>query len=366
MMEIDWSYLAQDSSLAALQGAPVLVTGGAGFIGSHLVDALLALGAHVVVLDNLSTGQLDNLRHHLDEAKRRTVSGLLIEDRCPIITNGSGKQLTLVVGDIRSESHCRSAFEVLEACSQKAGGQPAIVFHQAALGSVPRSLAHPGEALDVNVAGTARVLESAREAKVKRVVFASSSSVYGDSPRLPKREGEEGRPLSPYALSKVMNEQMAHLFARCFGMELVGLRYFNVYGPRQDPSGPYAAVVPRFLQAYLRGKAPTIYGDGEQTRDFTYVADAVRANLLAAVAPREACGQAYNVAPGVATSILELALLVRELVGGGPEPRHAPPRPGDVRHSLADTAKARDALGFVASTDLRAGLEATLRCFPQT
>lgn len=363
MMEIDWSHLAHESALAPLRGAPVLVTGGAGFIGSHLVDALLALGAHVVVLDNLSTGRLDNLRHHLDEAKCRTISRYLAGERRPIVTNGSGKPLTLVVGDIRNENHCRTAFEALKTFSQKADGHPPIVFHQAALGSVPRSLAHPGETLDVNVAGTARVFEAAREAKVKRLVFASSSSVYGDSPKLPKREGEEGLPLSPYALSKVMNEQLARLFARCFAMELVGLRYFNVYGPRQDPSGPYAAVIPRFLRAYLDGTAPTIYGDGQQTRDFTFVADAVMANLLAAVAPQEACGQAYNVAPGVATSILELAQLVRELVGGGPEPCHAPPRAGDVRHSLADTAKAREAMGFVAATQLRAGLEVTLRCF---
>lgn len=365
MMEIDWSRLREDSRLALLQGAPVLVTGGAGFIGSHLVDALLALGAHVVVLDNLSTGRLDNLRHHLDEAKRRTISSYLAEDRRPIIANGSGKQLTLVIGDIRSEDHCRQAFELLAAWSKKPSGKPAIVFHQAALGSVPRSLEHPAETLDVNVAGTARVFQAAREINVKRVVFASSSSVYGDSPRLPKREGEEGRPLSPYAVSKVMNEELAQVFAGCFGMELVGLRYFNVYGPRQDPTGPYAAVIPRFLRAFLDGTAPTIYGDGQQTRDFTFVADAVRANLLAAVAPREACGQAYNVAPGVATSILELAHLVRQLVGGGPEPRHTAPRPGDVRHSLAETTRARDALGFVASTNLRAGLEATLRCFPR-
>ncbi len=366
MMEIDWSHLTHDSQFAPLRGAPMLVTGGAGFIGSHLVDALLALGGHVVVLDNLSTGRLDNLRHHLDEKKRHTISRYLLGDGRPIVTNGSGKPLTLVVGDIRNESHCRTAFEILAGLSPKTARQPAFVFHQAALGSVPRSFACPGETLDVNVAGTARVLQAARDAKVKRVVFASSSSVYGDSPHLPKKEGEEGLPLSPYALSKVMNEQLAHLFTRCFQMELVGLRYFNVYGPRQDPTGPYAAVIPRFVQAYLHGTPPTIYGDGQQTRDFTYVADAVRANLLAAVAPRDACGQAYNVAPGVATSILELARLVRELVGAGADPRHEPPRPGDVRHSLAHTTKARDALGFVASTGLRAGLEATLRCFWQS
>jgi nucleoside-diphosphate-sugar epimerase len=215
---------------------------------------------------------------------------------------------------------------------------------------------HPAETLDVNVSGTARLFEAARDAKASRIVYASSSSVYGDSTALPKREGEEGRPLSPYAASKVMNEELAGVFGRCFAREFVGLRYFNVYGPRQDPDGPYAAVVPRFFQAYLCGKAPVIYGDGAQSRDFTYVADAVMANLLAAIAPTEACGQAYNVAPGKRTTINELAAMVREATGSGPLPAHESPRAGDVRDSNADPAAAHTALGFVATTSLAAGL----------
>jgi nucleoside-diphosphate-sugar epimerase len=184
--------------------------------------------------------------------------------------------------------------------------------------------------------------------------------VYGDSVRLPKREGEEGRPLSPYALSKVMNEELAEVFARCYGMELVGLRYFNVYGPRQDPNGPYAAVIPRFFKAYLAGEAPVIYGDGTQSRDFTYVADAVDANLRAARAPRTSCGRAYNVAGGQVTSVRNLAAAIRNAVGGGPDPRHEPPRPGDVLHSAADLHLATRELDYRPSVGIAEGLAKSL------
>jgi nucleoside-diphosphate-sugar epimerase len=305
-----------------LDGVPVLVTGGAGFIGSHLVDALLARGARVRVLDDLSTGRRENLSH---------------------------ASVELVEGDIREVRACQAA------CSGVA-----YLFHQAALGSVPRSIADPAATVAVNVTGTANVLSAARDAKVRRVVYASSSSVYGDSETVLKREGEEGRPLSPYAASKTMNEELADVFGRCYGLETVGLRYFNIYGPRQAPDGPYAAVIPRFFHACLTGEAPVIYGDGAQSRDFTFVEDAVLANLLAAGAPPEACGRAYNVARGERTTVADLAERVREAVGSGLPPRHEPPRPGDVPHSQADPAVAEACLGFRARVGLREGIERTL------
>ena len=307
--------------MTAWTDVPVLVTGGAGFIGSHLVDTLMERGAVVRVLDDLSTGSLDNLRNAIDG-------------------------IELLRGDLRDVETCRRACEGIE-----------VVFHQGALGSVPRSMEDPATTFAVNTGGTANLFTAARDAGVRRIVWASSSSVYGDSDRLPKREGEEGRPLSPYALSKVMGEELMEVFARCFGMEIVALRYFNVYGPRQTPEGPYAAVVPRFFQALLADEPPTIHGDGEQSRDFTYVEDAVEANLRAAEASAEACSRAYNVAPGTRTSVNELAAEIRRLVGG-PEPVHGPPRPGDVRHSMADASKAREMLGFEAKTGLAEGLAA--------
>jgi len=303
-----------------LRGQLVVVTGAAGFVGSHLVDALLARGASVRCVDSLVTGRRENLAQCAD-------------------------RIEFIEGDIRDREICRRACRDAK-----------IVFHQAALGSVPRSMADPATTFDVNVAGTAHVLAAARESGARRVVFASSSSVYGDSDRLPKREGEEGRPLSPYALSKAMNEELAAVFARCYGMELVGLRYFNVYGPRQDPEGPYAAVVPRFFKAYLSGEAPVIFGDGEQSRDFTFVDDAVTANLFAAGAPSEACGRSYNVAGGSRTTVNELARRIRDAVGGGADPRHEPPRPGDVKHSLADLTQAKERLGFSPAFDLEKGI----------
>ncbi|HEX6863523.1 MAG TPA: SDR family oxidoreductase [Thermoanaerobaculia bacterium] len=298
-------------------GIPVLVTGGAGFIGSHLVDALVARGAQVRVLDDLSTGRRENL-----------------------------PDVELIEGDIRDAGVCRAACEGVE-----------YVFHQAALGSVPRSVSDPASSIAVNVTGTANVFAAARDSR--RVIYASSSSVYGDGETAVKREGEEGRPLSPYAASKAMGEELAEVFGRCYGQELIGLRYFNVYGPRQSPDGPYAAVVPRFFRACSAGEAPVIHGDGEQSRDFTWVGDAVLANLMAAGAPAEACGRAYNVARGEGTTVKELAARVRELVGSGAPPRHEPPRAGDVRHSQADTSAAEAGLGFRAGVGLREGLERT-------
>ncbi len=308
-----------------LKGARVTVTGGAGFIGSHLVDALVDLGARVCVLDSFLTGRRENLAH--------------LQDR-----------IDLVEGDIRDRDSC------VRACRDAA-----VLFHQAAIGSVPRSMRDPATTIDVNVAGTAMVLAVARDEGVRRVVYASSSSVYGDSETLPKREGEEGRPLSPYALSKVMNEQLADVYGRCFGMELVGLRYFNVYGPRQDPNGPYAAVVPRWIAAHRAGLPAVIFGDGSQSRDFTYVADAVRANLLAAGAPREACGRAFNVAGGRRTTLLELARLIAAETGSVLDPLHEEARAGDIPHSFADHSRSRALLGYEPTTSLEDGLRPTVR-----
>jgi len=303
------------------QGQLVLVTGAAGFIGSHLVDALLERGARVRGIDDFSNGKRSNLEHCAD-------------------------RIELLEADIRDAEACRRA------C---AGAS--VVFHQAALGSVPRSMKDPSTSIAVNVAGTANVFAAARDAGVRRVVYASSSSVYGDSTRLPKKEGEEGEPLSPYALSKAMNEELASVFARCYSMELVGLRYFNVFGPRQDPDGPYAAVIPRFFRAYLAGEAPVIYGDGTQSRDFTYVSDAVKANLRAADADATAGGRAYNVAGGQVTSVNELASAVREAVGGGPAPRYEAPRAGDVLHSAASLELAGKWLGYRPAVGIAEGLE---------
>jgi len=305
-------------------GVRALVTGGAGFIGSHLVDALVARGARVRVLDDFATGRRENLAH---------LAGAI----------------ELIEGDVRDLDICRRACRGTR-----------FVFHQAALGSVPRSLEDPATTVAVNVGGTANVFAAARDEGVERVVYASSSSVYGDSDRLPKREGEEGRPLSPYAASKAIGEDLAAVFARCFGTSLVGLRYFNVYGPRQDPAGAYAAVVPRFFAAALAGEAPVVHGDGAQSRDFTYVADAVAANLLAAGAEGEVSGRAFNVAAGVAWTVAELARAVADAVGGDvPLPIHGPTRPGDVRHSLADLEASRRLLGYAPSRTLAQGLAET-------
>jgi nucleoside-diphosphate-sugar epimerase len=301
-------------------GVRVAVTGGAGFIGSHLVDALVERGAKVTVLDDLSAGFERNL-----EAVRG--------------------RIRLLKGDIRDPEACRQAVE-------GAG----YVFHQAARGSVPRSMADPAGTIDINVRGTATVFTACRDAKVPAVLYASSSSVYGDSTTLPKKEGEEGKPLSPYAFSKVADEQMADVFSRCFGMRILGLRYFNVYGPRQDPNGPCAAVVPRFFAAVRRGEPPTVYGNGEQSRDFTYVSDVVEANLLAAGAPDDYWGRAYNVAPGSGTTVNALASAVITACGGGPAPVYLPPRQGDILHSLADSSAARASFGFEAHVSLGEGL----------
>jgi UDP-N-acetylglucosamine 4-epimerase len=312
-----------------------LVTGGAGFIGSHLAEALLRLGHEVVVLDDLSTGREENL-----EAVRSSVG------------RDAASRLSFVRGDIRDP----------EACMRAVRGA-AVVLHEAALGSVPRSIGRPVDTHAVNVSGFLNVLEAARAAGVRRIVYASSSSVYGDHPLLPKREGEVGFPLSPYAASKACDELYAHAFARCYGLELVGLRYFNVFGPRQDPEGQYAAVMPRWFAALLRGTPVVVYGDGETSRDFCYVENVVQANLLAATTRDPAAlGQVYNVACGARTTLSELFALIRaEVVRFRPEaaserPVHGDFRAGDVRHSLADVSKATRLLGYRPTHSVEEGL----------
>jgi UDP-N-acetylglucosamine 4-epimerase len=307
-----------------LKNSEVLVTGGAGFIGSHLTETLVRLGAHVRVLDNLSTGKRTN------------------------VPTGE-RNVSFIEADIRDLDACHKACQGVR-----------YVFHQAALGSIPRSLSDPSTSIAVNVSGTANVFAAARDAKVQRVVFASSSSVYGDSPILPRREGEEGRVLSPYALSKVMDERLAEVFGGCFEMEIIGLRYFNIYGPRQDPSGPYAAVIPLFFMAHLSGQAPYINGDGSYSRDFTFIQDAVNANLLAAGAPSTACGRSYNIGAGGRTTISHLEHLVREITGSSIEPVTRPNRPGDVPHSHADLTLAQQHLAYEPDTTIEDGISRTL------
>jgi UDP-N-acetylglucosamine 4-epimerase len=313
-----------------------LVTGAAGFIGSHLVERLLSLDQLVVGLDDLSTGH----RHNVEDALSR-------------VSDEQAARFRFDVGDIRDPSTCARACADVD-----------VVLHQAALGSVPRSIRDPLQTHDVNVTGFLRVLIAARDAAVRRVVYASSSSVYGDNPSLPKVEVNVGRPLSPYAASKAAGEAYAHAFGRAYGLELVGLRYFNVFGPRQDPEGPYAAVIPRWFASLLRGGEVVIHGDGETSRDFCYVENVVQANLLAATtAEPAALGEVYNVAFGARTTLIQLFEAIRERAAlARPEARDARPthsdfRPGDVRHSLADIAKARRLLGYEPTHSVRDGLD---------
>ena len=313
-----------------------VVTGGAGFIGSHLVEVLLRHGQEVRVLDDFSTGREENV-----DAVRREVGA------------EAARRLVVLRGDIRDREACGRALRDAD-----------LVLHQAALGSVPRSIARPLPTHEVNVGGFLQVLDAARAAGVRRVVYASSSSVYGDHPGLPKREEAIGSPLSPYAASKHCDELYASAFARCYGLELIGLRYFNVFGPRQDPNGPYAAVIPLWFAGLLRGGEVALNGDGETSRDFCYVANAVQANVLAALTPDpQAIGQVYNVAFGARTTLAELFHLVRSHVArfrpeaAGARPLQRDFRPGDVRHSLADVSKAARLLGYVPTHSVRDGLE---------
>ncbi len=306
-----------------------LVTGGAGFIGSHLVERLLADGARVRVFDNFSTGTRANLPF---TAKFR-------------------RQLEVIRGDIRN----RGAVE-------RAARGARVIYHQAAMRSVPRSVKDPLGANENNVTGTLNVLEAARRCRVPRVVYASSSSVYGARPDLPKREEQPPAPISPYAVSKTAGEQYAAVWTLLYGVETVGLRYFNVFGPRQDPKSEYAAVIPRFILWGLKGRPLEVHGDGTQSRDFTYIDNVVEANLLAARAP-EAGGQVVNVGCGDRVSLLEIVAKLEAILGRRLPLRHTPPRAGDVPHTLADVGKAKRLLGYTPLVDFDEGFRRTVEYF---
>ena len=308
--------------------AKYVVTGGAGFIGSHLVRALVAEGHKVTVVDNLSTGDRKNLAE--------------VE-----------KDIEIVVADVRDTDLMRRVCKGAD-----------VVFHQAALPSVPRSIADPWSTNDHNVNGTLSILIAARDAGVRRFIYAGSSSVYGNTTELPKRETMPATPLSPYAVSKYAGELYCQVFCRAYGLETVVLRYFNVFGPRQNPDSPYAAVIPRFIRALLRRESPTIFGDGEQTRDFTYVENVVNANLAASRAPAgRVAGEVFNVGMGMSTSLKQLLGWLADITGFTPVPVYAPPRAGDVRASQADISKARQAFGYEPSVSLLEGLRRTVEWF---
>jgi UDP-glucose 4-epimerase len=301
----------------------VLVTGGGGFIGSHVVDRLLSDGHDVRVLDNFATGRRENLLHVLDD-------------------------IEVVEGDIQSYERVSNA---VRGCG--------AVLHEAALPSVPRSVQDPLTSNATNVTGTLNVLLAARDAGVGRIVYASSSSIYGANPELPKHEGLLPQPISPYAVAKLAGEGFCRSFHEVWGLETVALRYFNVFGPRQDPLSQYAAVVPRFITALMDGRPPSVFGDGEQTRDFTYVGNAVEGTVLA-MSAEGAAGKVFNVAAGSRTSLNELLRTLERLSGRGVEPSYENARPGEVRHSQADVSAAERGLGFRPRFSVEEGLEETL------
>lgn len=303
----------------------VIVTGGAGFIGSHLVEELARRGYQIIILDDLSTGKLANIEDLLGK-------------------NG----VDFTKGSIGDPPLLGKLFRGVD-----------YVFHQAALPSVPRSIAYPQACHEVNVSGTLNVLLAARENSVKKVIYASSSSVYGDIPSLPKREDMMPHPVSPYAVAKLAGEYYCQVFHHVYGLPTVCLRYFNVYGPKQDPNSQYAAAVPSFIKEALKGNPPIIFGDGEQSRDFTYVKDVVAANILAAES--DACG-VFNIGSGEGVTINHLAKLILELVGNSVKPIYQEPRPGDVLHSLADVSRAR-AFSYEPKYSLKEGVREAIRSF---
>lgn len=305
-----------------------LVTGGAGFIGSHIAAALLARGENVRVFDNMATGRVVNLK-------------------------ALGGRAEFIHGDLRDREALAAAMRGVE-----------VVFHQGAIASVPRSIAEPVESLEININGTQNVLLAARDMGVRRVVYASSSAIYGDAPVLPKREDLPAEPLSPYAAHKLTGELLCSVFTRIYGLETVALRYFNVFGPRQDPASEYAAVIPRFLTILLEGRQPVVFGDGEQTRDFVYIANVVQANLQAATAPA-AVGRAMNIGCGERISLNEVLRLAGELLGVTVKAEYRAARSGDVRDSVADIHLAQELLGYQPAIGFREGLARTLEALRQ-
>ena len=308
-----------------------LVTGGAGFIGSNLCEAILNLGYRVRCLDDLSTGKRENVEMFLDHPN-----------------------YTFFKGDIKDLDTCMKATEGVD-----------YVLHQAAWGSVPRSIEMPLFYAQNNIMGTMNMLEASRQNGVKRFVYASSSSVYGDEPVLPKHEGKEGNLLSPYAVSKRVNEECAKQYTMHYGLETVGMRYFNVFGRRQDPNGAYAAVIPKFLKQLLHGETPTINGDGRQSRDFTYIENVIEANLKACVAPKEATGEAYNIAYGGREYLIDIYYGLTKALGVSIEPNFGPDRAGDIKHSNADISKARRLLGYDPDWSFDRGIQAAIAWYKE-
>ena len=306
----------------------VLVTGGAGFIGSNLTEALLQRGHFVRILDDFSTGKKENL-----------------------IFDIAYPSMKVIEGDIRDFSTCQKAVKGIE-----------YVFHQAALPSVQRSIEDPETSNAVNVGGTLNILLAAKETGVKRVIYASSSSVYGDTPTLPKHEEMPSNPLSPYALQKYIGEQYCRLFYQLYGLDTISLRYFNIFGPKQDPNSLYSAVIPKFIDALLQGRPPIIFGDGEQSRDFTYIENVVQANLLA-MSAEHLHGEAINIACGKRTSLNQLLNILKEILGSKQSPIHQEPRQGDVKHSLADIRKGKEILNYEPKIGIEAGLKKTVEFF---
>ena len=300
-----------------------LVTGGAGFIGSNLCEALLDKGCKVRCLDNLSTGKRSN-----------------------VLPLESNPNFEFIEGDIRDLDTCKKACEGVK-----------YVLNQAAWGSVPRSIEMPLYYEQVNIMGTLNMMQAAREAGVSKFVFASSSSVYGDEPNLPKTEGREGNLLSPYALTKRVDEEYGKLYKKLYGLDTYGLRYFNVFGRRQDPDGAYAAVIPKFIKQFLNGETPTINGDGKQSRDFTYIDNVIEANMRACLAPSEAAGEAYNIAYGGREYLIDIYYALAETLGVDKEPNFGPDRPGDIKHSNADISKARRMLGYNPDYSFKDGIK---------
>jgi UDP-N-acetylglucosamine 4-epimerase len=312
----------------------ILVTGAAGFIGSNIVDALLddPRVKFIRILDNLATGSLQNIQH----------------------LNGN-KKVEFVEGDIRNPDTCYKACVGMD-----------LVDHQAALGSVPRSIKDPLTTNDVNITGTLNIFNAARDTGIRRVVYAASSSTYGDHPGLPKVEDVIGKPLSPYAVTKYVNELYAEIYGSLFNMQMIGLRYFNVFGPRQNPQGPYAAVIPLFVKSIMDNEAPIINGDGSHTRDFTYVDNAVQSNIKALFTTNEkAINQVYNIAFGKKTSLLELFNYLKRISGSDLKPIHGPERAGDVKHSLADISKAKKLLDYDPGISVEKGLKKTFDWYKQ-
>jgi UDP-N-acetylglucosamine 4-epimerase len=329
----------------------ILVTGGAGFIGSHLVEALLHQGEKIRILDNLSTGKKENL----EEITGSSLPDLRIHSSGPFRVPLGGK-IELILGDISDLSTCRLACQGVT-----------HIFHLAALGSVQRSIEDPIRTHTVNVTGTLNLLQAAKEARVKRVLYASSSSIYGnvgENPEeiLPKNEKLPPNPHSPYAVSKLAGEYYCRVFSQAYQLETVCLRYFNVFGPRQDPHSVYAAVIPRFIMALMSGKSPVIYGDGHQSRDFTYVDNVVHANLLA-YRQEDLRGETMNIACAHRISIQELYRTLIRISGVKADPQSAPPRAGEVRHSLADIHLARQKIGYEVQVEFEEGLRRTWEWF---